>query len=69
MLLRLSHRLGLASIGERFLGGERVQRLGGIEVQEFLEYQNPALIADARELMASSYAQTQTFVIDTRERS
>ena len=69
MILRISHRLGLASIGGRFLGGERVQRLGGIEVQEFLEYQNPALIADARALMASSYAQTQTFVLNTKGRS
>lgn len=66
MILRISQRLGLAAIGERFFGAVAPVRVDGIEVTEFMEYQNPALIADARELLASSYAQTQSLVIETR---
>ena len=56
MVIKISQRLGLAQVGERFFYSLRAQRVAGIEVTEFAEYSSPKLCADARELLASSYA-------------
>jgi len=66
MLLKISQRLRLASLGDRHFGAEETQTVSGLEVTEYTEYRNPALIADARELLASDYARTATVVFETR---
>lgn len=58
MLFKLSLRLGLAQIGERFFYALRTQRVAGIEVTEYAEYHSPSMCADARELLASSYSRS-----------